>query len=112
MALSGEQYFNEGLPFQNYDYSKVMGACCENVVGYIPIPVGVAGPFVVDDQVIILFIYLFHLLQLHTCTSLTSRHGSCYIHTFNNLDIYILQLFKNSIVVLYSDGYDRRVLSR
>ncbi|XP_035702065.1 3-hydroxy-3-methylglutaryl-coenzyme A reductase isoform X2 [Folsomia candida] len=50
LALSGEQYFNEGLPFQNYDYSKVMGACCENVVGYIPIPVGVAGPFVVDDQ--------------------------------------------------------------
>lgn len=38
------------LPFTNYDYSKVMGACCENVVGYMPIPVGVAGPLLLDGK--------------------------------------------------------------
>lgn len=27
-----------------------MGACCENVVGYIPIPLGIAGPLNVDGQ--------------------------------------------------------------
>jgi hydroxymethylglutaryl-CoA reductase (NADPH) len=32
----------------NYDYSRVLGACCENVVGYIPIPLGIAGPLKVD----------------------------------------------------------------
>jgi len=38
------------LPYQNFDYSKVLGACCENVVGYVPIPVGVAGPLILDGQ--------------------------------------------------------------
>ncbi|KAF6764246.1 hydroxymethylglutaryl-coenzyme A reductase-domain-containing protein [Ephemerocybe angulata] len=36
------------IPFETYDYSRVLGACCENVVGYIPIPLGVAGPLNVD----------------------------------------------------------------
>ncbi|KAL1514030.1 hypothetical protein ABEB36_003357 [Hypothenemus hampei] len=38
------------MPYKNYDYSKVMGACCENVVGYVPVPLGVAGPLLLDDK--------------------------------------------------------------
>ena len=38
------------LPYQDYNYENVHGACCENVIGYMPIPVGVAGPFVIDGQ--------------------------------------------------------------
>ncbi|KAH9477981.1 3-hydroxy-3-methylglutaryl-coenzyme A reductase [Psilocybe cubensis] len=36
------------IPLANYDYSRVLGACCENVVGYIPLPLGIAGPLNVD----------------------------------------------------------------
>ena len=40
----------KGLPFQGYDWSRVYGKCCENVVGYVPLPVGPAGPLLVDGQ--------------------------------------------------------------
>jgi hypothetical protein len=38
------------LPFENYNYKKVMGVCCENVIGYVPIPLGVAGPYKIDGK--------------------------------------------------------------
>ncbi|EXL39542.1 hydroxymethylglutaryl-CoA reductase (NADPH) [Fusarium oxysporum f. sp. radicis-lycopersici 26381] len=38
------------LPYDNYDWERVLGACCENVIGYMPVPVGVAGPIVIDGK--------------------------------------------------------------
>ncbi|KAJ2712914.1 3-hydroxy-3-methylglutaryl-coenzyme A (HMG-CoA) reductase isozyme [Coemansia spiralis] len=38
------------LPYHHYDYSKVHGQCCENVIGVMPLPVGVAGPIRIDGQ--------------------------------------------------------------
>lgn len=40
------------MPMSNYDYSKVMGACCENVVGYMPLPLGIAGPLKIDGDIV------------------------------------------------------------
>ena len=40
------------LPMRYYDYAQVMGACCENVIGYMPIPVGVAGPLKIDGDLV------------------------------------------------------------
>ncbi|CAK9864878.1 unnamed protein product [Sphagnum jensenii] len=38
----------EGLPLTGIDYASILGQCCEMVVGYVQIPVGVAGPLLLD----------------------------------------------------------------
>lgn len=38
------------LSFKHFDYTKVMNACCENVLGYVQIPVGYAGPLLLDGN--------------------------------------------------------------
>jgi NADP-dependent 3-hydroxy-3-methylglutaryl-CoA reductase len=48
--VNSEKPLLKDLPFQHYDYSLVEGACGENVVGYVPIPVGLAGPMLLDGK--------------------------------------------------------------
>lgn len=36
------------LSYKHFDYTKVMNVCCENVLGYVEIPVGYAGPLRLD----------------------------------------------------------------
>ncbi len=38
------------LPYEHFDYDRVHGACCENVIGYTPLPLGVAGPITIDGK--------------------------------------------------------------
>ncbi|KAH7289709.1 hypothetical protein KP509_30G015600 [Ceratopteris richardii] len=38
----------ESLPLIGFDYASVLGQCCEMVIGHIQIPVGVAGPLLLD----------------------------------------------------------------
>ena len=41
---------NSELPYEGYDYDRIFNACCENVIGYMPLPVGLAGPIVIDGK--------------------------------------------------------------
>ncbi|CAH8370901.1 unnamed protein product [Eruca vesicaria subsp. sativa] len=38
----------EGLPLEGFDYDSILGQCCEMPVGYVQIPVGIAGPLLLD----------------------------------------------------------------
>jgi len=40
----------EGLPLEGFDYESILGQCCEMPVGYVQIPVGVAGPLLLDGK--------------------------------------------------------------
>ncbi|KAL3285588.1 hypothetical protein HHI36_000118 [Cryptolaemus montrouzieri] len=59
-----------GLPYQNYDYSAVLGSCCENVVGYIPVPLGIAGPLKVDGE-----LYHIPLATTEGCLVASTNRG-------------------------------------
>ncbi|KAK9065159.1 hypothetical protein SSX86_016542 [Deinandra increscens subsp. villosa] len=40
----------EGLPLDGFDYESILGQCCEMPVGYVQIPVGIAGPMLLDGK--------------------------------------------------------------
>eukprot|EP01061_Rhynchopus_euleeides_P004128 TRINITY_DN13445_c0_g1_i1.p2 TRINITY_DN13445_c0_g1~~TRINITY_DN13445_c0_g1_i1.p2 ORF type:complete len:481 (+),score=214.34 TRINITY_DN13445_c0_g1_i1:132-1445(+) len=40
----------DAIPFENYDYTQVVGSNCENLIGYLPLPLGVAGPILMDGK--------------------------------------------------------------
>lgn len=50
------QYFLHSLPSISsipsdpYDYSNLHNKCCENVIGFIPIPLGIVGPITINSQ--------------------------------------------------------------
>ncbi|KAL6646156.1 hypothetical protein ACP70R_017764 [Stipagrostis hirtigluma subsp. patula] len=46
--ITGRQI--EGLPLDGFDYDSIVGQCCELPVGYVQLPVGVAGPLLLDGQ--------------------------------------------------------------
>jgi hydroxymethylglutaryl-CoA reductase (NADPH) len=40
----------DGLPLEGLDYESILGQCCEMPVGYVQIPVGVAGPMLLNGK--------------------------------------------------------------
>lgn len=40
----------EGLPFDGFDYASILNQCCELPIGYVQLPVGIAGPLLLDGK--------------------------------------------------------------
>ncbi|KAI0501627.1 hypothetical protein KFK09_016572 [Dendrobium nobile] len=40
----------DGLPLEGFDYGSILGQCCEMPVGYVQLPVGIAGPLILDGR--------------------------------------------------------------
>nr|AZB52799.1 3-hydroxy-3-methylglutaryl-coenzyme A reductase 1 [Centranthera grandiflora] len=40
----------EGMPLEGFDYDSIFGQCCEMPVGYVQIPVGIAGPLLLNGR--------------------------------------------------------------
>eukprot|EP00249_Psilotum_nudum_P028110 c36698_g1_i1 orf=344-535(+) len=39
---------SEHLPLSRFDYPSILGQCCEVVIGYMQIPMGIVGPLLLD----------------------------------------------------------------
>ncbi|XP_057865711.2 3-hydroxy-3-methylglutaryl-coenzyme A reductase 1-like isoform X1 [Cryptomeria japonica] len=39
-----------GLPLEGFNYESILGQCCEMPVGYVQVPVGVAGPLLLNGS--------------------------------------------------------------
>lgn len=40
----------KNLPFKTFPYKDIYERCCENVIGYVPIPIGLAGPILINQE--------------------------------------------------------------
>ncbi|KAM3342914.1 hypothetical protein P3S68_027880 [Capsicum galapagoense] len=40
----------EGLPLDGFNYESILGQCCEMTIGYVQIPVGIAGPLLLNGR--------------------------------------------------------------
>ncbi|XP_039310124.1 3-hydroxy-3-methylglutaryl-coenzyme A reductase [Solenopsis invicta] len=54
-----------------YDYNMVLGACCKNVIGYMPVPIGIVGPLLIDGQ-----LYHVPIATTEGCLIASTNRGS------------------------------------
>lgn len=65
----------ETLPLEGFDYASVLGQCCEMVIGYVQLPVGVAGPLLMDGVE-----YLVPMATTEGCLVASTNRGCKAIH--------------------------------
>lgn len=86
----------ETLPLTGFDYSSVLGQCCEMVIGYVQIPVGVAGPLLIDG--------------LHYMIPMATTEGCLVAST--NRGCKAIQLSGGASSILLKDGMTRAPVVR
>ncbi|MCO5572773.1 hypothetical protein L7F22_026532 [Adiantum nelumboides] len=76
----------ESLPLAGFDYASVLGQCCEMVIGYIQIPVGVAGPLLLDGNE-----YMVPMATTEGCLIASTNRGCKAIHLSGGAASILLQ---------------------
>ncbi|XWS56318.1 hypothetical protein CRYUN_Cryun09bG0075500 [Craigia yunnanensis] len=59
-----------GLPLDGFDYDSILKQCCEMPVGYVQIPVGIAGPLLLDG-----FEYTVPMATTEGCLVASTNRG-------------------------------------
>nr|AGN32411.1 3-hydroxy-3-methylglutaryl-CoA reductase 1 [Dioscorea zingiberensis] len=60
----------QGLPLDGFDYQSILGQCCEMPVGYVTLPVGIAGPLALDGR-----IYYLPMATTEGCLVASTNRG-------------------------------------
>lgn len=76
----------EGLPLEGFDYEAILGQCCEMPVGYIQIPVGVAGPLLLDG-----FEYTVPMATTEGCLVASTNRGCKAIYASGGAESVVLR---------------------
>ncbi|KAM5573995.1 3-hydroxy-3-methylglutaryl-coenzyme A reductase 1-like [Rosa sericea] len=71
----------QGLPLEGFDYDSILGQCCESPVGYVQIPVGIAGPLLLDG-----FEYMVPMATTEGCLVASMNRGCKAIHLSRGAD--------------------------
>ncbi|GMJ11983.1 3-HYDROXY-3-METHYLGLUTARYL COA REDUCTASE 1, hydroxy methylglutaryl CoA reductase 1 [Hibiscus trionum] len=60
----------QGLPLDGFDYNSILKQCCEMPVGYVQVPVGIAGPLLLDG-----FEYTVPMATTEGCLVASTNRG-------------------------------------
>lgn len=83
----------EMIPFKGYDYTKVIDNCCENIIGYVPVPLGLVGPLILDGKA-----YSIPFATTEGCLVATANRG-CRVLSFSGTETYFSKLHNDSEIV-------------
>ncbi|XVF01663.1 hypothetical protein REPUB_Repub04eG0107600 [Reevesia pubescens] len=85
-----------GLPLAGFDYESILGQCCEMPVGYVQIPVGIAGPLLLNGRE-----YSVPMATTEGCLVASTNRGCKAIH-----------LSRGATSVVLKDGMTRAPVVR
>ena len=74
------------IPYTGYDYDKVFGANCEIVVGYVPLPVGIVGPLMMNKEPIYV-----PMATTEGCLVASTNRGCKAISASGGCDVLVLK---------------------
>ncbi|XP_020227834.1 3-hydroxy-3-methylglutaryl-coenzyme A reductase 1 [Cajanus cajan] len=76
----------DGLPLEGFDYESILGQCCEMPIGFVQIPVGVAGPLLLDGKE-----YTVPMATTEGCLVASTNRGCKAIHASGGASSVVLR---------------------